>query len=129
MRMNKVKSLDDSPAPPYTGINEEFAAYLQKVYQNAPKWDGRATQYDKLAFAAERVRDHYRKQLLTPFRDVFDFSSWVSIRSYNDVISLIPGSDMEIAHIFDFMANDSRLTDWHYQNQSDDEAESKDPED
>lgn len=124
-----IGNLSDTPEASEVHPNKEFAAYLQKVYGNTPNWDGKVTRYDKVTFATTWVREQYRSQVLSSFRDTYDFNSWVTVRAHDGIICLIPGSDMEMSHIFDFMKEDPRLKDWHYQNQVDDPAQDRDPED
>jgi hypothetical protein len=106
--------------------------YNDPVYRKYLKDVGvkESSRYYQLAWLHQQMYTAFRAQLNTYSRNGHDFESWVWVREYKKVVSLIPRSDMLMKNIFKFMAKDPRLTDWHYQNQvSPDPAEEADPKD
>lgn len=109
----------------FADSDPEFQTFLRKMKQKRP-----VTRADRILFLHNQIHGEYRKQLLSPCIDYYDFDAWVWFREYKGVISLIPRAHSVMTDIFDFMEEDPRLTDWHYQNQvSPDDAEEKDPKD
>jgi hypothetical protein len=63
------------------------------------------------------LRDMYKESTISPYRSTFNFDVSVAFREYRGRVYLIPYADIQ--GLFDFLEEDPRLEDYHYQNQTD----------
>lgn len=103
-------------------LTKLYQTYLDRTWElpeiTEEEW-GKLTAYDRLFLTRKFVASQYKEQVTNPFRDLFDFNAWVGVRCFQNVTCLIPRSDSYFKNVFDFMQEDRRLADWHYQDQTD----------
>lgn len=71
------------------------------------------------SIAHESIRRLYRLSSMSIRRSEWDFNVSLGFRSWRGQVYLIPYSDMLMRGTLDFLKEDKRLQDYHYQNQTD----------
>lgn len=73
----------------------------------------------RLILAQKIIRRGYRFSITSPYDSFFNFDVSVSFRQWKNKIYLIPHCSSKMRKVLDFLNNDVRLVDYHYQNQTD----------
>lgn len=101
-----------------SGVDTDSAAYKAKL--EAHKGD---EYLAKLDIAHNAIREGYKASVVSPYRDIFDFNLSIGIRQFTyrrkSGLYIIPYAGCGMKGALDFLKKDSRLVDFHYQNQTD----------
>lgn len=96
--------------------SEEYKKELQlaiKFEREDPEKTARQNVIDK------KMKKLYGESCASLYRDEFDFDVSINFRENKGDIYLIPNCDMQMRNVLDFLKDDERLEDFHYQNQTD----------
>lgn len=92
--------------------------YLVKLH-GEDKLREYAAESARLDVADKIITRGYRMSTTSPLRSVFNFDVSVTFREHRGSIYIIPYCEGIVRNVLDFLAEDPRLRDYHYQNQTD----------
>lgn len=108
-----------------TNLRRFYKGLLGDVMTDSPEFKAKLAESNgdeinaKLSIVRKVVHDGYRSTSTQSERSIFDFDVSIAIRKWKGKTTLIPYCDMVMRDALDFLADDPRLEDFHYQNQSD----------
>lgn len=112
---NLISSIDETSEKYKEKYNElSTNKYLPK--ENDEEY---LKEYTKLEIVDSIVRDEYKKSSVSMQRDLFDFDVNIAFYENKKKIYMRYFCDMQMKNVFDFLEDDIRVIDFHYQNQSD----------
>jgi len=93
---------------------EKFTpTYVDKLSEEEKDWRARIDVAERI------IKKGYREASNSMILDYFDFDVSVAFREWKGDIYIIPHCNMVMRKVLDFLKDDNRLVDFHYQNQTD----------
>jgi len=106
-------------------VHKLFVEFMQGLRLDSEEYQEALTLYkghDKRAraFVVEKLfREGYKKASVSMERSFFDFDVSLTFREYGKHLYLIPYCSSMMRNVLDFLDEDPRLSEYHYQNQTD----------
>lgn len=105
-------------------LKELYRDLARGIKEGSPGWKEflkrhTDTPRERIWFVRDEVVRQMREQAGSMARNPFDFDVWVNVRRFGGDFYLHGGCDMMMRNVLDFLAEDARLVDFHYQNSTD----------
>jgi len=115
--IDTLAKLYQSHLPHVNTDTELYQSRLKPYLTNYPP--ERAEYLARLSVVQDIFRRAYRFSTTRPERSPYNFDVSVGFRQYKGAIIVIPYCDSMVRNVLDFLREDKRLRDYHYQNQTD----------
>jgi hypothetical protein len=110
---NIKQSLRELYAQMMLAVREDTPLFRAKASKIKPHWGVR------LEIAHDLVVRMYRRGSTMTVRSAFNFDVGVSVHYFQDQWVFVPHTNWLVQHVLDFMADDPRLEDFHYETATD----------
>lgn len=107
------KALRDLYAQLSSAVNTDSEEYKKHVA------DDRSDERARLYMVQKLIREQYKEQATSPYRDLFNFDVSIAIREHKGKFYLIPHCDTQMRDVLNFLKKDPQLTDFSYWNNTD----------
>lgn len=117
---NVIEALKTSYREHLPHVRVDTSLYRTRLEKKSKIFDpSKAEQATRLSIVGDLFRRAYRFNSTKPYRSVYNFDVSVGFRQYEGGIYVIPYCDCLMRNVLDFLKQDARLEDFHYQNQTD----------